>query len=74
MIEGGEEVFGAAIESVTSEPEPEPPQPFRTKIESKAEYNFYIEQIHISRPPIINTFSMSGRHALILSTRSQFNA
>jgi hypothetical protein len=72
MIEGGEEVFGAAIESVTSEPEP--PQPFRTKIESKAEYNFYIEQIHISRPPIINTFSMSGRHALILTTRSQFNA
>jgi hypothetical protein len=39
-----EEVFGAAIESVTSEPEP--PQTFRTKIESKIEY-LSIEQIHI---------------------------
>jgi hypothetical protein len=33
MIGGAEEIGGAAIESVTSEPEP--PQPFRTKMETR---------------------------------------
>jgi hypothetical protein len=39
MMGGAEEVVGAAIESVTSEPEP--PQPFRTKMETKVENTIF---------------------------------